>query len=165
MPHAHIYALDRSLDALTVARTNAQRHKVANAIVFLESDLMAALPKPVDLIVANPPYIAAHEWSELPLEVREYEPRVALSGGPDGLDVIRRLIGEAAIQLRPGGGALIEIGAKQGAAVFRLAHQIFPTADITIHTDLSGRDRVLCILSQGDCDGHSKQKVQSRSAK
>ncbi|MGD9101275.1 MAG: peptide chain release factor N(5)-glutamine methyltransferase, partial [Anaerolineae bacterium] len=87
-PQARVYALDLSPDALAVARANAARHGVGDRVTFLQSDLLAALPEPVDMIVANPPYIAAQEWGALPREVREHEPRLALYGGPDGLDVI-----------------------------------------------------------------------------
>jgi len=147
-PRAHIYALDLSSDALAVARANAQRHGVANHITFLKSDLLTALPEPADLVVANPPYIASEEWLTLPQEVREHEPRLALYGGPDGLDIVRRLLRKAPTYLRREGAVLIEIGAKQGPAAIHLARQAFPTAVTTIHRDLAGRDRVLCIKPQ-----------------
>jgi release factor glutamine methyltransferase len=147
-PQARIMALDLSPDALDVARANAGRHGVADRITFLQSDLLAALPKAVDLIVANPPYIAADEWPGLPREVREHEPQLALDGGPDGLDVIRRLLEQAPARLRPGGALLVEIGAGQGAAATRLARQLYPSADVAIQPDLAGRDRVLCVETQ-----------------
>jgi release factor glutamine methyltransferase len=147
-PHSHVYALDLSPDALDVARANAERHGVADRITFIESDLLAALPEPVDLIVANPPYVAAEEWSTLPREVGEHEPRLALYGGCDGLAVIRRLLDQAPAHLRPGGSLLVEIGAAQGAAVTQLAHQTFPTAGIALHSDLAGHDRVLRVQTQ-----------------
>jgi release factor glutamine methyltransferase len=144
-PHVHIYALDLSTDALAVARTNAARHGVVDRITFLESDLLTALPEAVDLIVANLPYVATDEWSMLPPEVGKHEPPLALDGGPGGLSVIRRLLDQATAQLRPSGALLAEIGASQGLAVLRMAHHAFPGADITLHADLAGRDRVLCI--------------------
>lgn len=144
-PRAHIYAIDLSSEALAVARANAERHQVANRISFLNSDLLQDLSEPTDLIVANPPYIASEEWPTLPQEVREHEPRLALYGGPDGLDIIRRLLSEASTLLQPNGTILIEIGATQGPAALNLAHQTFPTAAVAIHPDLAGRDRVLCI--------------------
>jgi release factor glutamine methyltransferase len=172
-PHVHIYALDLSPDALTVAHANAERHGVADRITFLQSDLLTALPGPVDLIVANPPYVAAQEWPTLPREVREHEPRLALYGGLDGLDVIGRLLSQAKDHLRPEGALLLEIGDAQGAAAIRLAHQIFSVghlqggaapgvsreglepntylaADITLHTDLAGHDRVLRVKTRLD---------------
>jgi len=147
-PRAHIYALDLSSDALAVARANAQRHRVASRITFIKSDLLAALPEPVDLIVANPPYIASEEWPTLPPEVREHEPRLALYGGPDGLDIVRRLLREAPAYLRREGAVFIEIGAKQGPAAIHLARQAFPAAVTTVHLDLAGRDRVLWVKPQ-----------------
>ena len=147
-PQARIMALDLSSGALDVARANAGRHGVADRITFFQSDLLAALPKAVDLIVANPPYIAASEWPELPCEVREHEPQLALGGGPDGLDVIRRLLEQAPAHLRPGGVLLVEIGAGQGAAAAHLARQLYPAADVAIQPDLAGRDRVLCVETQ-----------------
>ncbi len=147
-PQARIMALDLSSGALDVARANAGRHGVADRITFFQSDLLAALPKAVDLIVANPPYIAASEWPELPCEVREHEPQLALDGGLDGLDVIRRLLEQAPAHLRPGGALLVEIGVGQGAAAAHLARQLYPAADVAIQPDLAGRDRVLCVETQ-----------------
>ncbi len=154
VPHAHTYALDLSPDALAVARANAERHGVASRITLLHSDLLTALPRPADLIVANPPYVAAGEWTRLPCEIRAHEPRLALYGGLDGLDVIRRLLDQVPTHLRPGGALLVEIGATQGATVTRLACRTFPTAAITLHTDLAGRDRVLCVQTHPDGERH-----------
>jgi release factor glutamine methyltransferase len=144
-PECHIYALDLSPDALAVASRNARRHGVAGRVSFMQSDLLSALDEPVDLIVSNPPYVALDEWSSLPHGVREFEPRLGLYGGRDGLDLIRRLLDQSARYLRPGGAVFLEIGARQGVAAQSLAHQAFPTARITIHLDLAGRERVLCI--------------------
>jgi release factor glutamine methyltransferase len=144
-PLARVYALDLSPHALRVAQANALRHGVAGRMTFLQSDLLAALPEPVDLIAANPPYVAHQDWPTLPREVRTHEPRLALDGGPDGLDLIRMLIDQAPAYLAPGGAVLVEIGATQGPAATQLARRAFPTASITVQTDLSGRDRVLCI--------------------
>jgi release factor glutamine methyltransferase len=155
-PHAYTYALDLSPDALAVAYGNAERHEIASRVTFLRSDLLTALPQPVDLIVANLPYVAADEWDRLPREVRAHEPRLALYGGRDGLNVIRRLLDEVPTHLRPGGALLIEVSATQGATVTHLARRTFPTAAITLHTDLASRDRVLCVQTHpdGERDGH-----------
>jgi release factor glutamine methyltransferase len=152
-PQARIYALDLSPGALAVARANARRHGVARRITFIQSDLLAALPQPVDLIVSNPPYVAAGEWPTLPREVREHEPRLALHGGPDGLDVARRLLEQARDNLLPGGALLVEIGAAQGADAIRLARQFYPSASVSLQTDLAGRDRVLCVQTAADQGG------------
>jgi release factor glutamine methyltransferase len=152
-PRAHVYAIDLSADALALARANAQSHGVANNITFLQSDLLEDLPEHVDLIVANPPYIAREEWSGLPREVREYEPRLALDGGPAGLASIRRLLSQAPAHLSPESALLLEIGATQGPSATRMARQAFPEAEVTVQTDLWGYDRVLCIKTP---TGHNK---------
>ncbi len=140
---AHLYALDLSPDALAVAQSNAERHQVADRIDFLQSDLLAALPCPVDLILSNPPYVAADE--PLPRHVRQHEPRLALDGGRDGLDLIRRLLSQASAHLRPGGAVMLEIGASQGPAGTELAQAAFPQAEVAVHLDLAGLDRVLVV--------------------
>lgn len=149
-PQARIYVVDVSPDALAVARANARRHRVGTHITFLQSDLLTDLPEAVDLIIANPPYIAREEWPDLLREVREYEPRLALDGGADGLERIRQLLSQAPDHLRPEGAVLLEIGATQGPSVTGLARQAFPDADITIHSDLAGRERVLLIKTRPD---------------
>jgi len=95
LPEARIYATEISPAALAVALRNAERHGVAERVHFLVGDLLSPCPGPVDLIVSNPPYVATGEWASLPASVREYEPRLALEGGPDGLDVVRRLLAQA----------------------------------------------------------------------
>jgi release factor glutamine methyltransferase len=144
-PAARVYGLDLSPQALHVAQANALRHGVAERMTFLQSDLLRALPEPVDLIVANPPYVAYQDWPSLPPEVRVHEPHLALDGGRDGLDLIRRLLDHAPTNLRPGGATLLEIGATQGPAAARLARRVFATADVTVQADLGGRDRVLYV--------------------
>jgi release factor glutamine methyltransferase len=148
LPGVRVYALDLSLDALAVARANASLHGVGDRITFMHSDLLEALSKPVDLIVANPPYVAADEWPTLPRHICEHEPRLALDGGADGLDVVRRLLEQSPACLRPGGALLVEIGAAQGNAATHLARQAFPDAGVTLHADLAGHDRVLCVQTQ-----------------
>jgi release factor glutamine methyltransferase len=101
------------------------------------------LPAPSDLIVANPPYVAAKEFASLQTSVRVHEPTLALNGGDDGLTLIRRLLTQAPAALNPGGTLLVEIGARQGALVTALARTAFPHAAVRIHPDLAGRDRVL----------------------
>jgi release factor glutamine methyltransferase len=97
----------------------------------------------VDLIISNPPYVAADEWASLPASVHYHEPQIALDGGPDGLTIIRELLAQAPGLLKPAGRLLIEIGASQGEAAMRLAQAYFPTATGRVHPDLAGRDRVL----------------------
>jgi release factor glutamine methyltransferase len=159
-PHTRIYAIDVSADALDLARANAERHNVSERITFLESDLLSDVPEPIDLVVSNPPYIALGDWASLPREIREHEPRLALAGGHDGFDVIRRLLSQAAIRIRPGGAVLIEIGARQGQTSIHLAHHVFPDAAIEIKADLAGHDRVLFVRTR---EAHSPRAERSKN--
>lgn len=145
LPGLAAYAIDISRPALAVARRNAERHGVDDRIQFVVGDLLDRRPAPVDLIVSNPPYVSADEWASLPSSIRHHEPRLALDGGPDGLEVIRRLLSQSQGLLEPGGAILIEIGANQGDDVRDIARTHFPRegATIRVHADLAGRDRVL----------------------
>jgi release factor glutamine methyltransferase len=144
-----LIAADVSLDALAVAQANAARHGLAERIQFVQSDLLAGIDPRADLIVANLPYVARAEWGELAPDISAYEPRLALDGGPDGLDLFRTFFAQAATHLAPGGALLLEIGSKQANAVRALAQAAFPTAQIDIVKDLAGQDRVVRIESQG----------------
>ena len=97
----------------------------------------------MDLVVANPPYLAAPLLPALPVEVREWEPRGAIDGGADGLVVVRRLLVEAPAWLCPGGVALVEIGEEHGPAVAALAGADPRYAEVVIRRDFLGRERVL----------------------
>ncbi len=109
-----------------MAQANAQRHGLESRIQFLTGDLLAPLPEPVDLIAANLPYVATHEWRDLAPGIVNYEPTQALLGGADGLDFIRRLLEQAPSYLKPGGVILLEVGASQGSAVGEMARRCFP---------------------------------------
>jgi len=157
LPAARIAAIDVSREALAVARQNVERHGVADRVRLIEGDLLAPLDGPVDLLVGNPPYTILSNIDE---GVRRHEPRGALDGGPDGLDVYRRLLAQAPAKLRPGGAALLEIGAAQGAAVVELARQFFPAAETGVHKDLAGLDRVVVIdtyATQGQGDKETRR--------
>ncbi|MCC7354951.1 MAG: peptide chain release factor N(5)-glutamine methyltransferase [Anaerolineae bacterium] len=125
LPNANIYATDVSAGALAVAQKNAATHGVESRVRFLLGDLLSPLPQPMHLIVANLPYVARQEWDMLSSEVGYYEPRPALDGGPDGLDLVRRLLAQAPAYLLPGGALLLEIGAGQGEAVKESAFAAF----------------------------------------
>lgn len=104
-------AIDKSPAALEVARRNAAKHQLGeDRIVFLESDLMSALPADAkfDLVLSNPPYISQAEFDQLPATVKNFEPKLALLGGPDGSEVIVRLLSEALDRLNPGGFCIFE---------------------------------------------------------
>jgi release factor glutamine methyltransferase len=145
LPGALVTAVDISPGALEVARLNAERHGVAERVRVVQGDLLAPLDQPVDLVVSNPPYTILSAIDE---GVRRHEPRAALDGGPDGYDLYRRLLQQLPAKLRPGGTALLEIGATQGAKVTDLARRSFPSARISIHHDLAGLDRVVVIDDQ-----------------
>jgi release factor glutamine methyltransferase len=108
---ASVTAIDVSPAALAVARRNAERHHVADRITFVESSLFDAVPADAvfDLIASNPPYVSTAEMTELPADVRDYEPHLALEAGDSGTTVIQPLIAQAANRLNPGGALLIEI--------------------------------------------------------
>jgi release factor glutamine methyltransferase len=145
LPEATLYALDASPDALAVAETNCRRHGVEGRVHLLLGDLLSPLPQPVNLIVANLPYIPQGELESLPPAIRDYEPLTALDGGEDGLVAIRRLLAQARGHLRPRGAILLEIGADQGPAVARLAQQRFPMAKVDVIRDYAGLDRVVVV--------------------
>ncbi|HVT06986.1 MAG TPA: peptide chain release factor N(5)-glutamine methyltransferase [Polyangia bacterium] len=140
-PAAAVFAGDLSADALAVARGNAER--LGLAVTFVEGDLAAPLAAhaPFSLLVANLPYIPTGELAGLPPEVRA-EPARALDGGPDGLDLVRRLIAEAPPLLRAGGALALEIGFGQAAATADLLAAGGFT-DVRSRRDLAGIDRVV----------------------
>jgi release factor glutamine methyltransferase len=107
-----------------------------------QGDLLATFDQPVDLLVSNPPYTILADIDE---GVRRHEPWLALDGGADGLEIYRRLITSAPDYLRPGGALLLEIGDDQGVAVSKLAQAAFPIANIAVHQDLAGLDRVVTV--------------------
>lgn len=145
LPSAEVYAIDLSAPALEVAARNCRRHSVEGQVHLLWGDLLSPLPRPVNLIVANLPYVAPDEVDALPPEVSSYEPRWAWYGGVGGLELIERLLAQAEGYLHDRGGIMLEIGAAQGSAVRSLAARYFPTARIEIFQDGAGLDRVACI--------------------
>lgn len=148
LPQALIYALDVSADALEVAAANATRHGVEAQVRLLEGNLLEPLPEPVDVIVANLPYVPDDELATLEPEVRDYEPRAALDGGPDGLGPMRRLLAQAPACLRPRGVIFLEMGEGQGTAARELARQHFPQANVDVLLDYAGCDRVLRVCTK-----------------
>jgi release factor glutamine methyltransferase len=112
---AQVTAVDRSPEALAVAARNAARHGVADRIRFLTGDLFDAIPidERFDFILSNPPYIAREDFDRLPSGVKDYEPRLALDGGPGGFAVFDRLVAQAVDYLVPGGYLILEIGTPQ----------------------------------------------------
>lgn len=147
LPQARVVATDISRAALAVAAGNAERHGVAARLSLVQADLLTPLHPGVALIVSNPPYITTADLAAL--EVARHEPHAALDGGPDGLEVIRRLLRDAARLLAQPGLLLVEIGAGQGAAATALAREPFPNAAITVLADYAGHDRVLRVALEG----------------
>jgi release factor glutamine methyltransferase len=145
LPQAAVVAIDLSREALALAIRNARRHGVESRLSFLQADLLAPLAQPVDLIVANLPYVRSADWKALPPEIREHEPRAALDGGPDGLREIRRLLEQAPSRLLPGGSLLVEMGPPQAASALALARRRFPGAAARILPDAAGLDRLLTV--------------------
>jgi release factor glutamine methyltransferase len=145
LPQAQVIATDTSPAALAVARHNAARHGVASRVFPLQGNLLAPLSGPLDLIVANPPYLKAADLAGAPPEVAQWEPRAALDGGPDGLVVIRQLLDMASDRLGSGGALLVEISASQGSDVLELARRYFPQATVEISSDYANRDRLLSV--------------------
>jgi release factor glutamine methyltransferase len=150
-PDAEVTAVDSSEPALELARENARTAGLAARITFALSDLLADLDplETFDLIVSNPPYIADDEWDGLPVDVREFEPRAALYGGPDGLDYYRRLVLDSPQLLRPEGAMILEIGYRQGRAVKELIEMDGRFTGAVIEKDHAGHDRVV-VASRSD---------------
>lgn len=143
LPRARIIAIDASSDALAVARINAERLRVSDRVEFLQSALLDGFPDAFDLLVANLPYIPSRRLAQLPREIREFEPRAALDGGADGLDVMRRLLAQLGPHIARGASALLEISEEQGQAAIDLVRQMLPNATSTLHRDLEELDRVV----------------------
>jgi release factor glutamine methyltransferase len=119
LPRSSGIGTDISFAALAVARDNAQRLRLTRA-AFLAGDMTAALSGPFDVIVVNPPYIRSDDIAALAPEVRDFDPRTALDGGPDGLDYYRIIAGAAPGLLGPGGAVIVELGIGQAHAVSAL---------------------------------------------
>ena len=138
-------ATDISEDALAVATINAVSHGVADQIEFAVADLTnLAAPAAADIVLANLPYVPSATVPKLPAAA-SFEPGVALDGGADGLDLIRRLVAMLDSAVAPGGFALLEIGAGQAEAVREAARESLPGWQATIHDDLSGIPRVAAL--------------------
>ncbi len=140
---ARCFGLDKSPSALQIAALNAKRPRLAGRVELLSSDLLDALPVQVDVIAANLPYVPTSVWETLPPEIQRYEPREALDGGRDGLDVIRRLIAQAPSKMRPDGALLLEVGLGQALSVLDLVAETFPGARRYTLPDFASIERVV----------------------
>jgi len=145
LPEAIVMAVDISPAALAVARVNAATHGAGERIHFLQGDLFAPLPgeERFDVIVSNPPYVAEGEMDSLPPDVRLHEPHLALRAGPEGLDIVSRLVAQAARWLNPAGLLLIEISPEQADAVVAMLAGQPEFEPASVLKDSTGRLRVV----------------------
>ena len=143
--NSRLTATDVSSAALEVAKQNAQRLAVDDRVALVLADLLSTLPdtQRFDFLVSNPPYVSETELAELPADVRDHEPHQALLGGPTGVEVIQRLVPQAADRLRSGGAAFIEISPMIERQVTELFDQEPRFAAATVVKDLSGLARVV----------------------
>jgi release factor glutamine methyltransferase len=154
LKRATVLAIDKSAAAADVARRNVERLGLADRVKVEVGDLFAPLTglvdaQPFDLIVANPPYIASDQIDKLDRSVRDYEPRAALDGGVDGLEIHRRILAEAPNRLLPGGRIFLEIAFDQGAAAMEMIRACDTFDEAKVLRDHAGRDRVLAARMRG----------------
>jgi release factor glutamine methyltransferase len=142
LPHAEVTGLDISEPALAVARRNTETHGVADRVRFLKSDLLSAVAdERFDAVVSNPPYVAEADRESLESQVRDFEPAVALFGGPSGIEIYERLVPQAHDVLESGGWLLMEMGMGQRKALSRL---LSGWDDVSFVDDLQRIPRVAC---------------------
>jgi len=159
LPQARVYATDISASALEVALFNCQKHKVANRIRLLQGDMLNPLPEPVDLIVANLPYIKQSGLRQM--HSANFEPLLALNGGSDGLEKICQLCCQVSGKLRPHGCLLLEIGQGQGRAVTTFLRSLLPWAKIEVTPDLGGIDRMVSLTLTTYSPAHRTYQVST----
>jgi release factor glutamine methyltransferase len=143
-----VVGADISREALEMAAENRRRLGLEGRVELVESDLLAAAHGPIDVVVANLPYLRSEEYLAAMPEVSRYEPRVALDGGPTGLALVERLLAQAAALTPQPGLLLMEIGAGQGADSVALAREHFPGRAAGLHRDLAGLDRMLEVTAE-----------------
>lgn len=146
LSNGEIWATDLSSRALDIAQANAVRHGVKEKVHFLQGDIFGPVEDQrafFHMVVSNPPYVRQSELENLPPEIRDWEPRLALDGGLDGLDLYRRIIGEGHLYLADGGFVALEIGADIGEEVSRLFASIDCYSAAAVYQDYAGRDRVV----------------------
>ena len=146
LPQSTIYATDISASALRVAEINCERYAVSDRVQLLRGNLLESLPQPIDMVIANLPYIKNYEFKDLSPEIRNFEPRIALAGGEDGLDKIRQLLEQMPGKLNYRACFILEIGQGQGEMVISLTNSYFPQASIELIPDLGGIERVVKVI-------------------
>lgn len=141
LPHAEIHACDISEEALEIARVNAARLALGAKVLFRKSDLLAVYAgEKFDFVVSNPPYVGEGDAHKVQKQVREFEPKIAVFSGHEGMDIYRRLIPQAYNALRPGGWFVAEIGYSEEERVREL---LAGWSDIQVTADLQGIPRVV----------------------
>ncbi len=138
----HVTAIDISEDALSLARSNAEKYNVQNKVHFLKSDWFETVRGSFDLIISNPPYIGLIEQDKISAEVLKFDPKVALFAGHDGLDAYRKIIPKLIKFLNPHGLVVLETGASQSNQVKYMMNAV-GFIDAKIVEDLSGKDRLV----------------------
>ena len=148
-PRSDVVGIDISPAAVALAWKNSDSIEVQGKISFMWGDSLNELREPADVIVANLPYVKTSDWEQLPLEIRDHEPRSGLDGGEDGLRVIESFLAETPRYLREDGALVLEIGCDQSVAVGRMASFVFPGGHVEVRQDLAGLDRVVLVRHQG----------------
>ncbi|MCR9211551.1 MAG: peptide chain release factor N(5)-glutamine methyltransferase [bacterium] len=145
LPKTQVTAVDISLTALDIAKWNVENLKLSDRVTLLQSDLYDGLEpdQTFDVICSNPPYISQSEYDELPTTVREFEPRGALLSGPDGTEIIARLLTDSVERLNDGGQLIIELSPMIAGACKTLAEQNSGYKEIHLIKDLAGHERIL----------------------
>jgi release factor glutamine methyltransferase len=141
--NAQIFATDISFDALMVARANAERYGVSSRIPFTCADFLSCFKEEsLDIVLSNPPYISVTDFSSLESDIRDFEPKVSLFGGEDGLNYRRKIVLQATKVLKNDGWCIIEIGANQSEKVAEIFDGV-GFKDVSIVKDLAGIGRVV----------------------
>lgn len=145
LPKTQVTAVDISLTALDIAKWNVENLKLSDRVTLLQSDLFDGLEpdQTFDVICSNPPYISQSEYDELPTTVREFEPRGALLSGPDGTEIIARLLNDSVQRLNDGGQLIIELSPMIAGVCKTLAEQNGGYKEIHLIKDLAGHERIL----------------------
>lgn len=151
LPEARAVATDISREALSLAHENAQRAGVSGRLTLVEGDLLDALggrapERGFSAIVSNPPYIPDDEWPDVPPNVKDHEPEIALRGGPDGLALVRPLLRDGPAHLAPGAPLLVEVAASRADEALGIARENAMLADQSILRDCDGLPRVIAAV-------------------
>jgi release factor glutamine methyltransferase len=138
-----IVAVDSSMEALRIARRNAEKYEMGERIHFLCGNLLKPLSEKFDIVVSNPPYVSEAEFERLPDEIRKFEPKGALVSGKDGTECYRELVEDAKYLLESGGWLVMEMGWGQAEAIGEIIRTDGSYGDVLFRRDLGGRKRVV----------------------